>query len=129
MTDRPEFSAPERAAYAEVDAALGTLPARPAPAGLAHAVLARVRRLARPPFQLTWIDMALGVFGTLMVAIVLLVWGILRQAQAFNFQQLTFATPQGPELLVLNAVILGGLIFIAVAAIIAIVVMLQARRR
>jgi hypothetical protein len=129
MSDHPEFSEPERAAYADVDAALRTLPARPTPPGLARAVLARVQRLAHPPFQLTWIDMALGVFGTLMVAFVLLVWSILRQAQAFNLQQLTFATPQAPELLVLGAVILGGLIFIAVAALIALIVMLQTRRR
>src|SRR5215470_9951719 len=70
----------ERAVYAAVDEALRTAPLRPAPLGLAPAVLAALRapenaQAARPVFRLGWMDYALSGFAALMLAFALLLLG------------------------------------------------------
>lgn len=67
----------ERQAWAEVEAALRTAPVTHAPATLAPVVMARVGALAqaaRPRFTLTWLDVALPLFATLMLAVVYVAW-------------------------------------------------------
>ena len=88
MTPLPEEARDgERSAYATIDAALRSFPLRPAPPGLAPAVLAALRAperagVARPVFQLSWMDFALSGFAALMLALVLLMSGWLTPAAA-----------------------------------------------
>jgi hypothetical protein len=66
----------ERAALKEVDAALRAWPVARAPVLLAPAIMARVRALAapKPRFALTWLDLALPMFATLMFAVAAALW-------------------------------------------------------
>jgi hypothetical protein len=81
MTLPPDEAAhDERVADAAVDDALRTLPQRPAPPGLAPAVLAALRapenaQAARPVFRVGWMDLALSGFAALMLALGLLLSG------------------------------------------------------
>ena len=74
---------PQDALDTELDAALRAYPLRPTPPGLARAVLARVRALpARPKFRLSWLDLALPLFGGAMVGVLLAVVAVLATPQA-----------------------------------------------
>lgn len=66
----------DRRAFAEVDAALRTAPVAFAPGTLAPAVMARVRALAapKPRFVLSWLDLAVPLFATLMFALAFILW-------------------------------------------------------
>jgi hypothetical protein len=65
----------ERAAFAEVDAALRSAPLAPLPPAFSPTVLARVRALAPAPrFHLTWLDIAIPLFLSGTVAVLVLVW-------------------------------------------------------
>ena len=128
MRDQREFSDAERAAYAEVDAALRSAPLRPAPGDLVQATLARVRRSARPPFRLKWIDLALGAFGAVMAALALAAWGIVRQAAAIDPRRVALAVELPPELLALGAIVTSGLMLLVAGAVIGVVLVLQKRR-
>ena len=61
----------ERAAYAQVDAALRTAPLAATPRSLYPAVMGRLRQLRQvaPPFQLSWLDYALLTFVAVGVAL------------------------------------------------------------
>jgi hypothetical protein len=128
MTDPSEQPEAERAAEAEVEAALRSLPMRPAPRGLVQATLARVRSSARPPFRLSWIDLALGTFGTLMAALALLAWGTLRQAAGADLRRMALVTDQAPEVLVLGVILGAGLVLMALGAFVGLVLLVQRRR-
>jgi hypothetical protein len=72
-----EWSERERAAFAEVDAALRTAPVAPPPPTLAPAILARLRTLApapRPRFRLTWLDVAIPAFIAGMAGLIYALW-------------------------------------------------------
>jgi hypothetical protein len=65
----------ERAAFAEVDAALRTAPIPSAPPALTPAVLARIRALSPAPrFRLTWLDIAIPLFLSGTATALYLVW-------------------------------------------------------
>jgi hypothetical protein len=77
----------ERAAYATVDEALHSYPLRPAPAGLARRVLARLpARLAPPRFRLAWLDYALSLLGAGMAGLALLLWHLVTPPMLARFQ-------------------------------------------
>lgn len=74
MSDTP---APHRAAESAVDDALRTYPLAPAPRAVLPGVLAAIAaypRGVRPPFRLTWLDLALSGFGAGMALLALLLW-------------------------------------------------------
>lgn len=128
MRDPNEQVAAGRAAEAELEAALRSLPLRPAPRGLVQATLVRVRRSARPPFRLNWIDLALGAFGTLMAALTLLAWNALRRVDAANLRRMALATDQASEVLVLGVILGVGLVVLAVVVFVGLVLVVQRRR-
>ncbi len=70
MTHAPD---PHDPALTQIDAGLRALPLTSAPATLARRVMVRVRALAqpRPRFTLTWLDLALPVFATLCITLIL----------------------------------------------------------
>jgi hypothetical protein len=74
MSDSPAARRPTDAA---VEDALRTYPLAPAPRDLLPGVLAAIAaypRGARPPFRLSWFDLALSSFGAGMVLLGLLLW-------------------------------------------------------
>lgn len=77
----------ERAAFAAVDEALHSYPLRPAPAGLARGVLARLRVPPTPPrFRLAWLDYALSLLGAGMAALALLLWRMVTPQMLARYQ-------------------------------------------
>jgi len=97
MTSLPEETRDgERRAYAAINDALRSFPLRPAPPGLAPAVMALLRAperaaAARPVFQLSWIDFALSGFAALMLALVLSLSGWVPPAAAARMQAMVAA--------------------------------------
>jgi hypothetical protein len=97
MTSLPEETPDgERRAYAAINDALRSFPLRPAPPGLAPAVMALLRAperaaAARPVFQLSWIDFALSGFTALMLALVLSLSGWVPPAAAARMQAMVAA--------------------------------------
>jgi hypothetical protein len=97
MTPLPEETRDgERRAYAAINDALRSFPLRPAPPGLAPAVMALLRAperaaAARPVFQLSWIDFALSGFAALMLALVLSLSGWVPPAAAARMQAMVAA--------------------------------------
>ena len=86
----------QRRAYAAIDDALRSFPLRPAPPGLAPAVMALLRApersaAARPVFRLSWIDFALSGFAALMLALVLSLAGWLTPATTARLQAMVAA--------------------------------------
>ena len=97
MTPLPEETRDgERRAYAAINDALRSFPLRPAPPGLAPAVMAVLRTpersaAARPVFQLSWIDFALSGFAALMLALVLSLSGWVPPVAAARMQAMVAA--------------------------------------
>ncbi len=128
----PPLAEAERAAYAQVDAALRTYPLAPTPRALRANVMAAVaawpRATARPRFRLGWIDLALTLFLSGMLAVLLLIaqWaatpaGRLLLARLYLVVQLAHASAwAGP--------LLGGLVLAAVVLIPAILLVTALRR-
>ena len=118
-----EARAAERAAYAVVDDALRNLPMPPAPPGIAPGVMAALRasnraQVERPVFRLGWIDFALSLFATLMLALIWLLSGWLTPAAAARLQTLVAAPVLQTNALVWELagaalVVMAGLLLLA----------------
>jgi hypothetical protein len=122
----------ESAAYAEVDAALRSDPLAPAPRALRAKVMAAVaawpRATARPGFRLGWIDLALSLFLSGMLALLLLLaqWaatpaGRLLLARVYLVVQLTHVSAWA-------GLLLGGVALAVVALATAVLLFVAFRR-
>jgi hypothetical protein len=115
----------DREAFALVDDALRTEPLSPPPPTLAPAVLARIRALRPAPlprFRLAWIDYAVSLFATGMVALAFLLWQSITPQMMMQVKLQILLWQQLPGATLLWASLLGGLILTAAAFLAAVAV-------
>ena len=113
----------DREAFALVDDALRTGPLSPPPPTLAPAVLARVRALRPAPlprFRLAWIDYAVSLFATGMVALAFLLWKSITPQMMMQAKLQILLWQQLPGATLLWASLLSGLILTAAAGLVAV---------
>ncbi len=113
----------DREAFALVDDALRTEPLSPPPPTLAPAVLARIRALRPvllPRFRLAWIDYAVSLFATGMVALAFLLWQSITPQMMMQAKLQILLWQQLPGATLLWASLLGGLILTAAAGLVAV---------
>lgn len=113
----------DREAFALVDDALRTEPLSPPPPTLAPAVLARIRALRPTPlprFRLAWIDYAVSLFATGMVALAFLLWQSITPQMMLQAKLQILLWQQLPGATLLWASLLGGLILTAAAGLVAV---------
>ncbi len=115
----------DRDAFALVDDALRTEPLSPPPPTLAPAVLARIRALRPAPlprFQLAWIDYAVSLFTTGMVALGFVLWQSVTPQMMMRARLQILLWQQLPGAALLWVSLLGGLILTAAAFLVAVAV-------
>ena len=113
----------DREAFALVDDALRTEPLSPPPPTLAPAVLARIRALRPAPlprFRLAWIDYAVSLFATGMVALAFLLWQSITPQMMMQAKLQILLWQQLPGATLLWASLLSGLILTAAAGLVAV---------
>ncbi len=115
----------DREAFTLVDDALRTQPLSPPPPTLAPAVLARVRALRPAPlprFRLAWIDYAVSLFATGMVALAFLLWQSITPQMMMQAKLQILLWQQLPGATLLWVSLLGGLVLTAAAGLAAVAV-------
>lgn len=115
----------DRDAFAPVDDALRTEPLSPPPPTLAPAVLARIRVLrSEPPphFRLAWIDYAVSLFATGMVALAFVLWQSVTPQMMMRAKLQILLWQQLPGAALLWVSLVGGLILTAAAFLVAVAV-------
>ena len=115
----------DREVFALVDDALRTQALSPPPPTLAPAVLARIRALRsapRPRFRLTWIDYAMSLFTTGMVALAFVLWKSATPQMMMQAKLQILLWQQLPGAALLWVSLLGGLILTAAAFLVAVAV-------
>lgn len=113
----------DREAFALVDDALRTEPLSPPPPTLAPAVLALIRALRPAPlprFRLAWIDYAVSLFATGMVALAFLLWQSITPQMMMQAKLQILLWQQLPGATLLWASLLSGLILTAAAGLVAV---------
>lgn len=113
----------DREAFALVDDALRTEPLSPPPPTLAPAVLALIRALRPAPlprFRLAWIDYAVSLFATGMVALAFLLWQSITPQMMMRAKLQILLWQQLPGATLLWASLLSGLILTAAAGLVAV---------
>jgi hypothetical protein len=108
----------------EVDDALRTYPLSPAPPTLVPAVLTRIHALrpTSPRFQLAWMDYAVSLFVTGMVALAFVLWQSITPQTMLRARLQILLWQQLPDASLLWASLLGGLLLTAVAFLVAVIV-------
>ncbi len=115
----------DRDAFAPVDDALRTEPLSPPPPTLAPAVLARIRALRPEPpprFRLAWIDYAVSLFATGMVALAFVLWQSVTPQMMMRAKLQILLWQQLPGAALLWVSLVGGLILTAAAFLVAVAV-------